>query len=122
MRNVHWVRWTALALALSFSAGCVATAGAQGRRGGGWGPPSSQSRYVDVAYARGYDEGYTRGRADARSRERYDARRHRAYRQADSGWDRRYGSRDAYKQIFRRGFTTGYEEGYRDARRGRGRW
>ena len=122
MPHVHWARWTALAFAITLSAGCAATVGAQGRwGGGGWGPPS-QSRQIDPAFAQGYDEGYYRGRADAQSRHRYDARKHRAYRQADSGYHRRYGPRDAYRQIYRRGFTDGYEEGYRDARRGRRGW
>jgi flagellar biosynthesis/type III secretory pathway protein FliH len=123
MRNLHWGRWTALALAVALSAGCTAAVGAQGRWGGGWGPPPGHGRYVDVAYARGFDDGYARGRTDGRNRARFDVRGQRLYRQADAGYHRRYGSRNDYKQLYRRGFSAGYEEGYREMARGRrGRW
>jgi hypothetical protein len=93
--------------------------------------PDRQRGYRDVdrrggvnepAYARGYADGFDKGRDDFKDRHRYDALRHGDYRDGDNGYDRDYGSKDAYKQYYREGFRSGYEDGYRgsDRRTGRG--
>ena len=79
--------------------------------------------YQDFAYSRGYDDGYRQGLGAARDRDRYDVRRESWYRSCDRGYDRRYGPRTQYLQVYRSGFSTGYDVGYRDGRYrdGRGR-
>lgn len=73
--------------------------------------------YQDPAFARGYAEGHKRGLADGRRASRYDPVRHRDYRDADDGYYRRYGSRQAYENNYRAGFRQGYERGYREGGR-----
>jgi hypothetical protein len=64
------------------------------------------------AYDIGYRRGYQNGAADARSRRPAEFRRDREYRDGDWGYDRRFGSRDAYRRMFQNGFEAGYREGY----------
>jgi flagellar biosynthesis/type III secretory pathway protein FliH len=78
-----------------------------------------RARYQDPAFARGYSDGYERGLDDGRDRDRYDPVRHRDYRDADDGYFRDYGQRQAYENNYRAGFRQGYEEGYRDGNRRR---
>ncbi len=101
--------------------------GAYGRdsRGGDNGRYGS-GRYGDDRYGRqvhnnpaaaaGYDDGYRQGLDDARDGDRSDPVRARNYRSADRGYDRRYGSKDEWKRIYREGFMSGYQRGYREAR------
>ena len=79
-------------------------------------------RYNNPAYSRGYDDGYRRGMEASRDGDRYDVRRERDYRDADNGYDRRYGSRDQWRQVYRDGFASGYDEGFRNGRYSRGRY
>lgn len=90
----------------------------RGRRGVG---PYARGRggYQDPAFARGYSEGFEKGLDDGRDRDRYDPVRHRDYRDADDGYFREYGSKQAYENNYRAGFRQGYEEGYRDGTRTR---
>jgi hypothetical protein len=74
--------------------------------------------YQEPALARGYSDGWERGLDDGRERHRYDPTREGDYRDADNGYSRSYGSKDAYKTNYRSGFRQGYEDGYRDATRG----
>ena len=64
------------------------------------------------AYERGYVEGRRNGERDSRSGDPYAVERDRVYRDADRGFERRYGSRDAYRNDFRRGYAEGYRAGY----------
>ena len=75
--------------------------------------------YQDPAFARGYSDGFERGLDDGRDRDRYDPVRHRDYRNADDGYYRDYGPKQAYENNYRAGFRQGYEEGYRDGNRRR---
>ena len=80
--------------------------------------PGDRGRYGygHVAFDNGYKDGYEKGREDARDRDSYDPVRHRRYRSADRGYNRRHGSsREEYKDVYREGFRAGYEEGYRDS-------
>ena len=65
-----------------------------------------------VPFDNGYRDGYEKGQEDAGDRDSYDPLRHRWYRSADRGYDRRDGSRDEYKNVYREGFRAGYEDGY----------
>jgi hypothetical protein len=70
--------------------------------------------FQEPAFARGYGEGFRHGQKDGRSARRYDPVASRAYRDGDQGYERAYGSREAYKNNYRAGFRQGYEDGYRD--------
>ena len=64
------------------------------------------------AYDWGYREGIQQGENDGRRGGDPQAERNRIYRDADAGYSRGYGNRDAYRNEFRRGFTDGYREGF----------
>ena len=70
-------------------------------------------RYQNVAFDNGYNDGLDKGREDARDRDSYDPDRHSRYRSADRGYESRYGSKDAYRQVYRDGFEAGYNDAYR---------
>ena len=89
---------------------------AQGRRDNRRDPRVLRG-YQDPAFARGYSDGWEHGADDRRDRDRYDPVRHGDYRDGDEGYNRSYGSRDAYKNNYRAGFRQGYEEGYRNGAR-----
>lgn len=80
---------------------------------GVFGPQQRPGGYQEPAYARGYSDGYRQGTDDGRDRDRYNPVGHRDYRDADQGYYRAYGSRDAYRNNYRAGYREGYEEGYR---------
>lgn len=85
----------------------------------GRGPYVGRGRggYQDPAFSRGYAEGFEKGLDDGRDRDRYDPVRHGDYRDADDGYFRDYGPKQAYENNYRSGFRQGYEEGYRDGTR-----
>lgn len=76
--------------------------------------PGDRGRYGNEPFDNGYKDGYAKGREDAGDRDAYDPRRHRQYRSADRGYDRRYGSKAAYGNVYRDGFRAGYDAGYRE--------
>jgi hypothetical protein len=116
--------WPAICLAALSILAFGSTADAQwGRDGAVRRPPGSYGgRYYNPAYSNGFEDGYDKGREDARDGDRYDVRRHGRYRSADHGYNRRYGPKGQYKQVYRDGFENGYARGYRENMRGRGRW
>jgi hypothetical protein len=65
-----------------------------------------------MAYDRGYREGVQQGEEDGRRGRDPQWERSSTYRDADRGYQDRYGSRDAYRDEFRRGFASGYRSGY----------
>jgi hypothetical protein len=69
--------------------------------------------YGDVAYERGYREGVKDGKDDGEDRDRYNPQGHGDYKDADDGYNSRYGSKEAYRANFRRGYLAGYDESYR---------
>jgi len=83
--------------------------------GPSWG--RGRGGYQDPAFSRGYSDGVEKGLDDGRDRDRYDPVRHRDYRNADDGYFRDYGPKQAYENNYRAGFRQGYEEGYRDGTR-----
>jgi flagellar biosynthesis/type III secretory pathway protein FliH len=71
----------------------------------------------NLALQTGFNDGYERGLDDGRDRRRNDPFAESRYRDGDHGYDRRYGSREAYKISYRDAFRQGYERGYSDGRR-----
>ena len=72
--------------------------------------PAAQSR--GNAYDRGYREGLPQGTQDARQGREARLDRNSTYRDADRGYQNRFGSRDVYRDNFRRGFAAGYRTGF----------
>jgi len=70
----------------------------------------------NVAFENGFADGYNEGLNDGRSRHRDDPIAESRYRNADHGFNSRYGSRDVYRNTYRQGFLQGYERGYREGR------
>jgi hypothetical protein len=69
--------------------------------------------YNRAGYDQGYQDGLEQGRKDARDRNSFDPVRHKEYRNADRGYNNRYGSKDQYKLVYRDGFEAGYQQAYR---------
>ena len=61
----------------------------------------------------GYNEGVKEGRKDRSNRERFEFRDEEDYRNANTDYSSRLGSRELYRQYFRQGFQNGYTDGYR---------
>lgn len=64
------------------------------------------------AYDRGYREGLRQGEFDARRGLALDFARDPIFRDGMRGYDRRFGTRDLYRDDFRRGFIDGYRSSY----------
>jgi hypothetical protein len=71
---------------------------------------------IGAGYDRGYREGVQQGEQDGRQGREPQVERSSVYREADLGYQGRYGSRDAYRDDFRRGFASGYRTGYERVR------
>jgi flagellar biosynthesis/type III secretory pathway protein FliH len=69
------------------------------------------------AFQNGIRDGYSKAVDDIDDRKYPDARKHKWYREGDHDYDKRYGSKDAYKLEYRRGFQQGYERAYRERAR-----
>jgi hypothetical protein len=82
---------------------------------GGYGIPGRGDRYGTIGSERGFSDGYEKGREDSLDGDRFDPRRHKWYRAGDRGYDRDYGSKDAYERVYRNAFIQGYERGYRES-------
>lgn len=61
----------------------------------------------------GYNEGIKEGRKDRSNGDRFDYRDEEDYRNANTDYSSRFGSRDLYAQYFRLAFVNGYSDGYR---------
>jgi len=73
----------------------------------------SYRQYDRRAYDNGYREGLEHGRDDARRGRDFAYTRHDEYRDADDGYHRGDGDKDAYRQAYRQGFQAGYTEAFR---------
>ena len=69
------------------------------------------------AFQNGIADGYRKALEDIDDRRYPDARRHKWYRAGDHEYDKAYGSKDAYKNEYRRGFQEGYDRAFREGRR-----
>jgi len=61
----------------------------------------------------GYNEGIKEGRKDRSNGDRFEYRDEEDYRNANTDYSSRLGSRDVYAQYFRQAFVNGYTDGYR---------
>jgi len=81
-----------------------------------WGIPRPQGSNGTYGTQTAYNEGYTRGvRAgdnDARRGDPFQYVDESDYRRGDAGYQSQYGSRDRYRDEFRRGYVTGYRDGF----------
>jgi hypothetical protein len=77
-------------------------------------------RYGSIAFDNGYNDGLDKGREDFSDRDSYDPNRHRWYRNADRGYEGRYGRKDEYRDVYREGFLAGYNQAYRGSGSRRG--
>lgn len=77
-----------------------------------WGYGGS-SQLRQTALNAGYNEGIKEGRKDRNNRDRFDYRDEEDYRNANTDYSSRLGSRELYAQYFRQGFVNGYTDGYR---------
>jgi hypothetical protein len=69
-----------------------------------------------VAQQNGYRDGLSKGQQEAREGDRYNPQSSSSYKNGLNGYDRNYGSRDAYKQAYRQAFLQGFERGYNQYR------
>jgi flagellar biosynthesis/type III secretory pathway protein FliH len=74
-------------------------------------------RSDDYAFHNGYVDGYEKGVEDARKHRSYDVQRHRRYRNGDRNYERWYGPREFYENVYRDGFRVGYDQAYREGAR-----
>ena len=90
-------------------------------RGRGGPPPWANNRgswqRSDYAFQTGFTDGYEAGLNDGRSNRRFDPIGEGRYRSGDHGYNRNYGTREAYKFRYRDAFREGYEQGYQDGQR-----
>ena len=61
----------------------------------------------------GYNEGIKEGRKDRSNGDRFEFRDEEDFRNANTDYSSRLGSRQLYQQYFRQGFQNGYSDGYR---------
>lgn len=87
-----------------------------GRGYGGIWDRRSSPRF-DLAWRNGEEDGYKEGLKDGEKGDRFDPIREKRYRSGDHGYDKRYGSKEVYRNRYRDGYRYGYEQGYQDGRR-----
>jgi len=76
---------------------------------------------VREAYDRGYREGARRGEFDARRGVAANIERDPVYRDGMRGYNRRFGSREVYRNGFQRGYVDGYRSSFGPLRAAPGR-
>ncbi len=78
--------------------------------------------YASEAFRKGYDDGVFKGGEDVDDRDSFDPARHSWYRNADRGYNSRYGSKEQYRAEYRRGFLGGYESAHDGRQRSGSSW
>ena len=68
--------------------------------------------YTDVAFDTGYRDGLSAGRSDFSQKKDYKPEKHDSYEDGDHGYRKAYGSKDRYKEQYRKGFLRGYEDAF----------
>src|SRR5690349_12340911 len=76
-----------------------------GYRNGGYG-----NGIYQIAQQNGYNDGLRKGQEDAREGHNNPTGTS-LYRNADNGYDRRMGSKDQYREIYRQAFLRGFADG-----------
>jgi len=84
-----------------------------GRYDDGYGNYGGSFQLRQTALNAGYNEGIKEGRKDRNNGERYEFRDEEDYRNANTDYSSRLGSRELYRLYFRQGFENGYADGYR---------
>jgi len=84
-----------------------------GRYGDGYGYYGGSQQLRQTALNAGYNEGIKEGRKDRNNNDRFEYRDEEDYRNANTDYSSRLGSRELYQQYFRQGFVNGYTDGYR---------
>jgi len=79
--------------------------------GNGWGG-MSQSDVRRLALVRGYNEGFQHGAEDRNDRVGFNYQHDDRFRQATSGYDRRWNMLREYQSAFRQGYARGYSDAY----------
>ena len=82
----------------------------------------SRGSYSSEAFRKGYEDGVYKGREDVGDGDSFDPARHGWYKNADRGYDSRYGSKDDYRAEYRRGFLDGYENTHTVRQRSGSSW
>jgi hypothetical protein len=78
-----------------------------------YGQYGAYANFRQTALNAGYNEGIKEGRRDRNRGQRYNLFDLRAYRNADTDYNSRYGNKAMYQQYFRQGFQNGYADGLR---------
>ncbi len=72
----------------------------------------SYAGFGRIAYDNGYRDGVEEGHGDFHRNRAYAPWRCDRFKDGDHGYERRFGSRDAYRVDYRNGFRAGYEAAY----------
>lgn len=70
------------------------------------------ARFNSIAAENGYRDGLVKGREDLEDGDSFDPNRHSWYRSANRGYTSRHGSKEAYRDEYRRAFVRGYDAAY----------
>ena len=68
--------------------------------------------YSDVAFDTGYRDGLSAGRNDFSQRKEYRPEKHDSYEDGDHGYRKSFGTKEQYKDQYRKGFLRGYEDAF----------
>jgi hypothetical protein len=68
--------------------------------------------YSDVAFDTGYRDGLSAGRSDYAARKDFKPEKHDSYEDGDHGYRKQQGSKERYKEQYRKGFLRGYEDAF----------
>ena len=83
------------------------------RNDDGYGNYGGSYQLRQTALNAGYNEGIKEGRKDRNNREGFEYRDEEDFRNANTDYSSRLGSRQLYQQYFRQAFVNGYTDGYR---------
>ena len=79
----------------------------------GYGYYGGSFQLRQTALNAGYNEGIKEGRKDRNNGDRFEFRDEEDFRNANTDYSSRLGSKALYQQYFRQGFQNGYTDGYR---------
>jgi hypothetical protein len=68
--------------------------------------------YSDVAFDTGYRDGLSAGRKDFSDKKDFRPEKHDSYEDGDHGYRKSFGTKDQYKELYRKGFLRGYEDAF----------
>ena len=68
--------------------------------------------YSDVALDTGYRDGLSAGRKDFNEKKDFRPEKHDSYEDGDHGYRKSFGTKDQYKEQYRKGFLRGYEDAF----------